>query len=186
MQQPASRPPDQVVYHAALESLTRAVQADQQPALIEEMRTRCGYDLRRPQREYPPDVARKVLDLLTERCFPDLPRVEAYEEFGRRAFAAYRATVVGRVIMAALHMATAFRALQLAAQAFKSVSNYTRFEAIADGPRAAVFRAHHSILHPRYMLGLLDGLLAACGHRDATITVDAVHAPDLVDYHVSW
>jgi uncharacterized protein (TIGR02265 family) len=186
MQQPASGPTVQVVYQAALESLTRAVQAEQQPALIEELRTRCGYDLRRPQREYPPDVARKVLDLLTERCFPDVPRVDAYEEFGRRAFAAYRATVVGRVIMAALHMATTFHALQLAAQAVKSVSNYTRFEVIPDGPRAAVFRAHHSILHPRYMLGLLDGLLRASGHRDATITVDAAHAPALVDYHVQW
>jgi uncharacterized protein (TIGR02265 family) len=186
MQQPASRPIVQVVYQAALESLTRPVQAEQQPALIEDLRTRCGYDLRRPQREYPPEVARKVLDLLTERCFPDLPRVDAYEEFGRRAFAAYRATVVGRVIMAALHMASTFHALQLAAHAFKSRCPPTPTQRIPYGPDADVFRAPHSMLHPRYMRGLLDGLLAASGHRDATITVDAAHAPGLTDYHVRW
>ena len=50
-----------VVYQAAFEALARAVQLDEQPALIQALRG-LGYDRRNDLTQYPPEVLRAVLE----------------------------------------------------------------------------------------------------------------------------
>src|SRR5690242_16869127 len=99
-----------VVYQSAFESLARAVQLDDKLDWIDRLRS-LGYDRQNELTHYPPATLRAVLDELTARSFPELSRDEGYRALGRRAFRAYRTTLVGLVAMAALSMLSVERAL---------------------------------------------------------------------------
>ncbi|HUS16984.1 MAG TPA: DUF2378 family protein [Chloroflexia bacterium] len=115
-----------------------------------------------------------------------MPTEVAYEALGRQTLGAYRKTLVGRVVMAALQMSSVKHALQLSVRGFRLVSNYSQHEVIEDGPSALTYRAYPSTMPPHYTLGLLHEMMAASGHDEVTISMDLAHVPDRVDFHVSW
>ncbi len=182
-----SNPPPnrRVVYQAAFESLMRGVQAENKPTLVTALAA-CGYTVAHPRREYPSELLLRVLELLAERCFPTMTRDDAYEQLGRQSFQGYRATLVGRVVMAALHLASVSQALQLAMRGFQSVTNYAVHEVLAEGPHHLIYRIHYLTIPPRYTLGLLKEVLAGSGHTAVTFRVDSGAATDHVDFHVHW
>jgi len=185
MERSTTPPNRRVVYQAAFEALLRGVQAESNPALVTALAA-CGYTVARPNREYPNELLLRVLELLAERCFPALARAAAYEQLGRQAFQGYRATLVGRVVLAALHLASVPQALQMAVRGFQSVTNYAVHEVVPAGPQHLIYRVHHLLIPPRYTLGLLKELLTASGHKAVTVRVDSAAAPDYVDFHVQW
>lgn len=162
------------VYHPAFDTMARAVDLDRNPELIEELKSKTGYDRRKPAPAYPPEVAQAVLDLLARRCFAQLPLNEAFEAFGKKAFDAYRSTLIGQVVMAALSMVSVERAVRLALRAFQSVANFTRHEVLRPSEDVVLYRAHHSIMHPYYMLGLLKGLMRASRNPGVKVEIGAI------------
>ncbi|MDQ2807271.1 MAG: DUF2378 family protein [Chloroflexota bacterium] len=185
MERSATPPHRRVVYQAAFEALLRGVQAESNPSLVRALAA-AGYTAARPNREYPTELLLRVLELLADRCFPAMARDDAYEQLGRQAFQGYRATLVGRVVMAALHLASVPQALQLAVRGFQSVTNYAVHEVLPVAPQHLIYRVHHLLIPPHYTLGLLKELLAGSGHKALTFRVDSAAAPAYVDFHVQW
>ena len=177
-------PVERVVYQAALESLTRAVEADQKPALITELRERCGYDLHRPRLTYPPTILPQVITLLAERCFPELILKEALRALGHQGFTAYRTTMVGRVVLASLQTATLPRALKLFSQGIATATNFTTYTVTPVDAQTVIFRAHDTYSPPYYVLGMIEGLLEGCGQMEVTVTLIRDNAPYEVDYEL--
>ncbi|HMA35975.1 MAG TPA: DUF2378 family protein [Chloroflexia bacterium] len=174
-----------VVYQTALEALTHAVQADQHPELIAELKA-VGYDLQRPRREYTPDTLVTVINLLADRCFPDKSREEAYKEFGRRAFEAYRSTVAGRVVLASLKTATLPKALKLFSQGIATATNFSTYEVLTIGASSLVLRAQQSVSPPYYIIGMLESLLIDSGHPEVQVRLLDDHYPTQIDYELRW
>jgi uncharacterized protein (TIGR02265 family) len=180
-------PPDQrVVYSLAFESLMRVAQVAENPALAEELRVQCGYDLQQPQREYPYDTMARVIDLCVDHCFPTLAREDAYEELGQRVFRAYRATLTGRVLMAALSIASVNRTVQLIVKGVQVMNNYSQHEVIPVAANKLIYRTHHSVLPPRYALGMLCEAMIASGNHHVTVTTTATAPAPQVDYFFQW
>jgi uncharacterized protein (TIGR02265 family) len=175
-----------VVYQAAMESLTRAVEADKDPALVAELRTRCGYDLEHPRREYTPDNLVQVINFLVGRCFPGKTRNDAFEELGRRGFAAYRTTVAGRIVLASLKAMPLQKALRLFSQGIATATNFTVYEAVDSGPTSLTLQAHNSYSPPLYVIGMLKSMLDECGHPEVQIRLDERSYPKLVEYFLTW
>jgi uncharacterized protein (TIGR02265 family) len=173
-----------VVYQSAFESLARAVQLDQKPELIEALKT-LGYDRRNELTHYSPNVLRAVLDHLVTVCFPDMAPDEGYLAFGRKAFLAYRSTLVGQVAMAALSMMGVERALKLAVRAFRTVSNFSQHEVLKLEDRALLYRVHRTTLPVPYLQGLLEELLVGSRHGDVKLTLSDRTA-EQVDYKLTW
>lgn len=173
------------VFHPAFDTMARAVGLDSNPQLIAEVKEKTGYDRKSPAPGYPPEVAVAVIDLLARRCFATLPLEDAYEAFGRRAFAGYRATLIGQVVMAALSVVSVERAVRLALRGFQSTANFTRHEVLKPGDQHVVYRTHDSIMPPRYLLGILKELMLASRNPDVKVEITA-REPHHVDYSFTW
>ena len=185
MERSTTPPTRRVVYQAAFEGLLRGVHSEHNPALVTALAA-AGYTVAHPNREYPNKLFLHVLELLADRCFPTLAHEDAYEQLGRQSFQGYRTTLVGRVVMAGLHLASVPQALQLAVRGFQSVTNYAVHEVVPLEPQHLIYRVHHLLIPPRYTLGLLHELLAGSGHKAVTLRVDSAAAPAYVDFHVQW
>jgi uncharacterized protein (TIGR02265 family) len=185
MRQSNSPPNRKLVYQAGIESLLRGVDWDKQPGLREAL-VKAGYDPARPQREYPLEVAQRLMELLAERCFAGMNREDAFEQLGHQAFQGYRGTLTGRVVMAALHLANIPRCLQMVIRGFQSITNFTVHEVITESPTHLIYRTHHSGMPPRYTLGVLKELMGSAGHKSIRYDIDRAAMPEYVDFHLRW
>lgn len=176
-----TKPATREVYDSAFDTMARALDLDGKPELIAELKEKTGYDRKHPAPSYSPEVTQAVMDLLARRCFSGMPLDDAYERFGGQAFGGYRATLVGRVVLAALSMVSVERALRLALRSFQGMANFTRHEVIHVSDEVLVYRAHSSIMHPRYLLGVLKELML--GSRNPEVKVELTeHTLEHTDY----
>ncbi|HZN91167.1 MAG TPA: DUF2378 family protein, partial [Myxococcales bacterium] len=72
-------------------------------AFAEDLRA-AGFDVRAPRLRYPTTVLMDVLDVINRHALPELSRVEAHREAGRRVVVSFLDTLFGKVIHTLLRM----------------------------------------------------------------------------------
>ncbi len=173
-----------VVYQQGFEPILQAGQVAQKPQLIEHLQ-RLGYDFHRPVTEYPPAVLLAVLDTVAREAFSEMTQDEAYAHIGHQAFRAFRLTLVGKVVLAALGMMDVERTLRLAIRGFNSTANFARHEVVREGPRRLIYRTHQALLPRAYVRGILDEMLDASRHAEVKLELGADTATHR-DFIFTW
>lgn len=91
------------VKQLSFEATLKGTGAINDPAFLQELKSL--YNVEKPQLSYSPETFQKFLDLIRERCYPDLPVEQGFFEVGRKSFHGYmKGTIVGRVALAAIHI----------------------------------------------------------------------------------
>lgn len=71
-----------------------------------------GYDMKRPEMDYPIQLWQRVVALARQEAYPELGDEEAYRQLGRKVTEGFAQTLVGRVAAVALPMIGPVRALE--------------------------------------------------------------------------
>jgi len=120
-----------------------------------------------------------------QHAFPILSIDQGFEALGRQSFRAYRSTLVGQVVMAAMSMIPLERVVRLAARGFKSVSNYYENEVRRQGERQLIYSTLRSTIPGAYTKGLLLELLAGSHNENVRVRLES-ETPERTDFSLSW
>ncbi|QSQ23486.1 DUF2378 family protein [Pyxidicoccus parkwayensis] len=71
-----------------------------------------GYDMKRPELDYPIELWQRATALARQEVYPELSEEFAYRQLGRQLVAGFAETFIGRVVAVALPMIGPLRALE--------------------------------------------------------------------------
>ena len=104
--------------------MLKGLGATKDEALLALVKTRCGVDLKYPQRDYSPTVSANIIKTVREYYFPTLSEYNGLVEMGRATSRGYNQTIIGQVQTAPLKIVTIDRALQLLVKMLNSNANF--------------------------------------------------------------
>lgn len=176
----------QLVFAQTFESLfVRALGGETDPRLKSKLKE-IGVDLERPlEPAYPFDVWMKAVDLSAAAVHPALSPAEARFLLGRALIDGYRQTMIGRATLRFLKVMGPHKAVETAANAFKTGNNYTETRLEDVGPRQVELWLNEVGPFPEFTAGIVAAGVEASGASE--VKVDCIaHDGHAATYAISW
>ena len=153
------------------------------PAIREQFKAQFGAYLGKSQ--HPTRINRQALEFLCRQCLSEYSLTDAYREFGRRSVLHYRASILGRIMMAAVPLMGIERLLRQYPRQLAAVTNYGTRSVYARAPGEWQLNAEDEVLPPEQLQGNLE---TACGLVNPQgLRVDLViHAPGNYSFPIHW
>ncbi|MFP2925605.1 DUF2378 family protein [Pyxidicoccus sp. 3LG] len=144
-----------------------------------------GFDVDRPQGEYPIEVWNECMRLAWRHLCPAKSQEQAYREFGRRFFEGFTQTLIGSVLSVGLPVLGAERFLRRLPQYMKIDTLRYRVEAHEVEPRhwRLVFRDDLDA-KPDFVAGIVEASLLRIGTQAAVDVT--LREPTNFDITVRW
>ncbi len=134
---------------------------------------------------HPVLISNQFVDCICRRGFPALTLSDARRKLARLSVAAYRQSILGRVMFASLRIMGLERALRQAPRQFAATTNYGTRWIASLGPGHWRFDCADELLHPETMIGNLEEVAQIVGAPNLTVAF-AMRAPQHYSYDITW
>lgn len=177
---------DLLVFAQTLEGLyVRALGGRINRATIARLRE-IGVDLERPlSPAYTFDVWMKSLALVGAAVFPDKSPEEGRFQLGKAFIEGFRQTTIGRALLRFLRLIGPRKALETAANAFKTGNNYTETRVRDLAPAKVELWMNEVGPYPEFSAGLILAGVEASGARDVRVHCTQ-HDGHAATYVIEW
>lgn len=170
-----------VIFGSAIEGFARTYRDRLVPSVRDEMAA-LGINLDDILPAYSLDVFERAMRRAGEAIYPDLPLSERWRRMGREFVEGYVQTMMGTAVMAMARVLGPRRTLERVVRTFRTGSNYLGAETTGLGPTEVEIRTWmlepylpqwrgKDLLHLDYRHGILEGMLARLGVREAAVTI---------------
>ena len=183
-EQPAK--PKRVISQSHLEALIKSHKADQDPALLKEIKEVSGYDHYHAKKEYPQKVFTIIVEFFVKKFYADLPLEEAVATVARlyvRAFV--EDTILGRVTFALRGKTTHHKLLRRFLDVQAQHNKIGEHTLEITGPKQARMEYSDDVSVPIWVKPMLEAVLSINNAKNPLVTYTII-AKNHVIYDLSW
>ncbi len=166
-----------------LDMLVEVMTASITPAIRRQFEAQFGAHLGKGQ--HPALINRQALEFLCRHCLPEYSLADAYREFGRRSVLHYRASILGRIMMAAVPLMGIERLLRQYPRQLAAVTNYGTRTVYALAPGEWRLDAEDEGLLPEQLQGNLESACGLVHPQDLRVGL-VIHAPGNYSFPIHW
>jgi uncharacterized protein (TIGR02265 family) len=175
-----------VIDQSHLEALVKSHQADQDPALLKEIKEATGYDHYHAKKEYPQKVFIHLVEFFIKKFYANLPLEEAAATVARlyvRAFV--EDTILGRVTFALRGRTTHPKLLQRFLDVLAQRNTLGEHSLEIIGPKQARMVYSDDVSTPLWVQPMLEAVLKMNNAVNPRVTYTII-AKNHIVYDLSW
>jgi uncharacterized protein (TIGR02265 family) len=158
---------------------------DRNPEVIQYLRRNHNFDVKRPPAAIPLDTVIEIQRYLARYLYPGLPLSAALWKLGRVTFEGYRRSLVGRVMLAALHLWGPHRAINNAPRIYEMTMKYGIRTVKKVGPTKYELRHQYEPGNIELLAGNIEAGLEAAGAKNLRVKIRPL-APDDHILDIEW
>ena len=175
-----------IIFGNTFSGLYQEVRAGLSPEAHDRLLREAGVDFRRALLPaYPAATFARVVQVMGEELYPDVPRDEALRRMGRRVLKGYLGTFIGRSVVTVARLVGVRRTLRQMTKNFRSSDNFTVAEVEEDGPGAMRVWLNDALGMPAYYAGFFEVVVEGSGGKVVRVLVERSEPP-AVTLRVEW
>lgn len=171
------------IKHNLMETVLKGTNLINDPAFMEEVLP--FYDPKHFQSEYTLEVYFQIMDRACDWLHPNLSRAEGREQIGKVLFNGFQKTVMGKILLASLHLMTPEKILLTAVHIFNNILLYGKRSSKELGPKSYLLSTRDTFGTPEEQVGALLACLEFAGTKNPRCTIKILESGSW-DYIFEW